>query len=80
MIYKATIPQIHCSGCVNSIKLTLEDKFTNIQGDQDNKTITFESSENLEDVKRDVKELLDQLNKEMNSDHGYLFTNIEEVF
>lgn len=79
MIYQATIPHIHCSGCVNSIKLYLEEKFQNVKGDEQGKTMTFESSKDIETVKKEVGELLSQLNKDMESDHGYELSELVEV-
>lgn len=51
MKYKITIPQIHCSGCANLIKIIFEDYFSEINVDLQNKSTTFESNEDIEKTK-----------------------------
>ncbi len=51
MQYQITIPQIHCSGCVNLIKITFEDYFENINVDEQNKIASFRTDKDIEEVK-----------------------------
>lgn len=52
MTYKITIEGMHCSGCENLIKMSLEEiGFSNITISLKDNLATFDSLENLEAVK-----------------------------
>jgi hypothetical protein len=72
MRYQIFIPQIHCSGCVNLIKLTLEEKFPAVSVDENSKVAVFESDED----ESNVKMKLDKLFETDLSTAGYEYSNL----
>lgn len=72
MQYSIFIPQIHCSGCVNLIKMSLEEKFTNVSVDEVAKVAIFESKDN----ELETKSILDQLFEDQLSPAGYQYSNL----
>jgi copper chaperone CopZ len=70
MVYQITVQKIHCSGCANLIKISLEDEFTNILVDQSSKTVEFTSNKDLSEVKEDLDKAFLEL-----AENGYTYTN-----
>lgn len=51
MKYKIDITGIHCSGCVNLIKMSLEDVgLENVKVEESSNTAVFKSDKQLEDI------------------------------
>lgn len=72
MKYQITVPKIHCSGCVNLIKMSLEESFQNVEVDQNTKTAEFSyESENLQ-------EQLDKVFVEL-KENGYEYSDLKEI-
>lgn len=72
--YQFKVPEIHCSGCVNLIKLTLEDDFKNVEVDENSKEVIFESEGNFEKVTEKLRELFDGL-----KDAGYTWEELQKI-
>ena len=74
MKYKIEIKGMHCTGCSNLIKMTLEDKgLANANVDVNTSSATFESS--LNETSK-VKVILDKVFADL---PGYSYTNIQIV-
>jgi copper chaperone CopZ len=74
MKYQIAINGMHCTGCSNLIKMTLEDEeFANVNVDVNTNSATFESSLNEESK---VRALLDKVFGDL---PGYSYTNIQTV-
>jgi len=74
MKYQAEITGMHCAGCSNLIKMTLEDEgLINVNVDIKTKSATFESS--LDEISK-VKVLLDKIFADL---PGYSYGNIQRV-
>lgn len=71
MIYQITIPKIHCSGCVNLIKMSLEEIFNTVSVDQYSKIAEFQSDESIEMVKESLNKLFEELRES-----GYEYSNL----
>jgi len=65
------VPQIHCSGCANLIKLTLEDDFPSVAVDQESKIVSFESDKEIIEAQKILAELFAEL-----KDEGYSYENL----
>jgi len=74
MKYKIEIKGMHCTGCSNLIKMTLEDEgLANANVDVNTSSATFESS--LNEIS-EVKEVLDKVFTDL---HGYSYANIQII-
>ena len=74
MKYQIEITGMHCTGCSNLIKMTLEDEgLANINVDIKTSRATFESS--LNETSK-VKEVLDKVFTDL---PGYTYANIQKV-
>jgi copper chaperone CopZ len=74
MEYKIEIKGMHCSGCSNLIKMTLEDGgLANVKVDVSTGSATFESDLN---EKSKVKEILDKVFTDLT---GYTYGNIKII-
>lgn len=74
MEYKIEIKGMHCSGCSNLIKMTLEDEgLANVNIDVSTGSATFESSLS---EKSKVKEILDKVFTGLS---GYTYGNIQII-
>jgi copper chaperone CopZ len=74
MKYQIAITGMHCTGCSNLIKMTLEDEeLANVSVDVNTNSATFESS--LNEVSK-VKVILDKVFSDL---PGYSYTNIQTV-
>jgi copper chaperone CopZ len=74
MKYQIAIAGMHCTGCSNLIKMTLEDEeFINVNVDVNTNSATFESS--LNEASK-VRALLDKVFVDL---PGYSYTNIQTV-
>ena len=72
MKYQIEITGMHCTGCSNLIKMTLEDEgLTNANVDIKTNSATFESS--LNETSK-VKEILDKVFADLS---GYSYANIQ---
>lgn len=74
MKYQICVPQIHCSGCVGLIKLSLEDIFEAVEVDQISKVAKFESDKSFNEVKDELDSVFDEL-----SHSGYAYDELVEV-
>lgn len=74
MKYQIKITGMHCTGCSNLIKMTLEDEeLANVNVDVNTNSATFESS--LNETSK-VKAILDKVFGDL---PGYSYTNIQTV-
>jgi copper chaperone CopZ len=74
MKYKIEIKGMHCSGCSNLIKMTLEEEgLANVNVDVSTGSATFESNLN---EKSKVKEILDKVFTDLS---GYTYGNIQII-
>jgi copper chaperone CopZ len=74
MKYRIAITGMHCTGCSNLIKMTLEDEeLANVNVDVNTNSATFESS--LNETSK-VSALLDKVFADL---PGYSYTNIQTV-
>lgn len=72
MEYQIKVEKIHCAGCVNLIKMSLEETFQNVEVDQNTKTVKFQSkSQNL-------KEELDKVFVEL-KENGYEYSDLKQI-
>lgn len=71
MKFTIDIPAIHCNGCVNLLKMSLEESFSNVEVDLNTKSAEFISDSSMEDV----NSLLDTIFLELNS-LGYSYSNL----
>jgi copper chaperone CopZ len=74
MKYQIEITGIHCTGCSNLIKMTLEDEgFTNANVEVKTNSATFDS--NLNETSK-VKEVLNKVFADLS---GYSYRNIQTI-
>jgi copper chaperone CopZ len=74
MKYQIAITGMHCTGCSNLIKMTLEDaELANVNVDVNTNSATFESSLN---ERSKVREVLDKVFADL---PGYSYENIQTV-
>ncbi len=74
MKYKIEITGMHCTGCSNLIKMTLEDEgLVNVKVDVKTNSGTFESS--LDETSK-IKEILDKVFTDL---PGYSYRNVQIV-
>jgi copper chaperone CopZ len=58
--YEIKIEGMHCTGCTNLISMELEDiNFNDINVDLDNNKATFTSTENLENIKEQIRKVFE---------------------
>lgn len=74
MNYQIKVPKIHCSGCVNLIKISLEDTFENVNVDQESKIAEFTSEKQIDEVKNNLDRIFDEL-KQL----GYEYTDLKLI-
>lgn len=73
MKYTINIQGMHCSGCKNLIKISLEDlNYTNVKVDLENNSGEFSSEKNLQIVEN---ELTDIFKKDL---HDYSYSNLNQ--
>jgi copper chaperone CopZ len=73
--YSIDIKGIHCSGCVNLIKMTLEEQgFTNVIVEQERNIAQFESM--VDTNEEEIKRLLDTVFTELQS---YSYSNLHII-
>jgi copper chaperone CopZ len=73
MTYQIIVPKIHCSGCVNLIKMSLAEIFENVKVDQDFKVVEFESGKELDEVKEELDKVFEEL-----KESGYEYINFKK--
>jgi copper chaperone CopZ len=73
MTYQITVPRIHCSGCVNLIKMSLEEVFEKVNVDEATKVAEFESEKELDEVKTDLDKVFVEL-----KESGYEYADFKK--
>jgi copper chaperone CopZ len=73
MIYQITVPKIHCSGCVNLIKMSLEEVFGKVEVDQTSKVAEFNSDKEIAEVQVELNKVFEDL-----KESGYEYTDFKK--
>ncbi len=73
MTYQIIVPKIHCSGCINLIKISLEEVFGIVSVDGTTKIVEFESEKERNDVKTDLDKVFEEL-----KESGYDYTQFKQ--
>lgn len=73
MKYKIELTGIHCSGCINLIKLSLEEaNLENVEVDSQTNTAVFKSSKEAEELKALLNNVFSDLN-------NYQYFNLQVI-
>lgn len=75
MTYQITVPKIHCSGCVNLIKMSMEDVFDKVLVDQASKIVEFTSEKDLKEVESNLNRVFIEL-----QESGYEYIDFKQKF
>lgn len=75
MRYQIQLQNLHCHGCQNLVLTTLEDLFTEVEGDMSQ--ATFDSQDTVEAVEQKLKQSFEEINKL--TDHDYQFSNLKTI-
>jgi copper chaperone CopZ len=74
MRYQITAPQIHCTGCVSLIKLSIEEIYPDVQVDLTTKAATFSSSEDFATVQIKLDTIFNEL-----ATAGYQYIDLKQL-
>ena len=72
MTYQIIVPKIHCSGCVNLIKISLEEVFSNVEVDQETKIAEFQTDKDLDTTKQILEQTFEELRQS-----GYEYSDLK---